>query len=62
MGPGRGSHDLRTGRSPGPRWEVKSMAAKKSGGDYRSAKTGRYVTEKHGKSNPNTTVKESRKK
>ena len=38
------------------------MAAKKSGGDYRSAKTGRYVTEKHGKSNPNTTVKESRKK
>ncbi len=45
------------------------MAGKKSsggskssgGGSYRSAKTGRYVTEKHGKSNPSTTVKETNK-
>ena len=29
-----------------------------SGGHYRSAITGRYVTTKHGKANPNTTVKE----
>lgn len=35
------------------------MAGKKSKGNYRSAKTGRYVTEKYGKSHPNTTVKES---
>ena len=27
---------------------------------YRSAKTGRYVTEKYGKSHPATTVKESK--
>jgi len=33
---------------------------KSSGGKYRSAKTGRYVTKKHGKANPSTTVKESR--
>jgi len=33
------------------------MAAKKSGsGKARSAKTGRYVTKKHAKANPNTTV------
>lgn len=32
----------------------------KSGGKYRSAKTGRYVTAKHGKANPNTTVRESK--
>lgn len=31
------------------------MAAK-----YRSAKTGRYVTKKYGKSHPSTTVKESK--
>ncbi len=37
------------------------MAGKKSGGSYRSAKTGRYVTTKHGKANPSTTVKESKK-
>lgn len=40
------------------------MAAKsgKSGGasKYRSAKTGRYVTPKYGKSHPATTVKESK--
>lgn len=30
------------------------------GGHYRSAKTGRYVTEKHGKTHPSTTVKESK--
>ena len=32
----------------------------KSSGKYRSAKSGRYVTEKYGKSHPNTTVKESK--
>lgn len=30
-----------------------------SGGKYRSAISGRYVTAKHGKSSPRTTVKES---
>lgn len=30
------------------------------GGKYRSAKTGRYVTKRHGKANPNTTVKEKK--
>ena len=36
------------------------MTGKKpSGGSYRSAKTGRYVTPKYGKSHPSTTVKES---
>lgn len=34
--------------------------SKGSGGSYRSAISGRYVTAKHGKSSPNTTVKESR--
>ena len=33
-----------------------------SKGSYRSAISGKYVTAKHGKSNPRTTVKESRKK
>lgn len=33
--------------------------AKKSGGGYRSASTGRYVSNAHGKSNPGTTVKEA---
>jgi hypothetical protein len=32
----------------------------KSGGHYRSAKTGEYVTEAYGKSHPSTTVKESK--
>jgi hypothetical protein len=44
------------------------MAAKKRGGSrrssspgkYRSAVSGRYVTKKHGKRNPKTTVKESK--
>ncbi len=35
---------------------------KGSGGSYRSAISGRYVTAKHGKNSPRTTVKESRKK
>ena len=34
--------------------------SKSSGGHYRSAKTGRYVTEKYGKSHKTTTVKESK--
>jgi hypothetical protein len=34
----------------------------KSGGSYRSAVSGRYVTSKYGKSHPKTTVKESTKK
>ena len=33
------------------------MAGK--GGSYRSAKTGRYVTSKHGKASPKTTVREA---
>lgn len=35
------------------------MAKGKSGGSYRSAISGRYVTAKHGKASPNTTLKES---
>ena len=31
-----------------------------SGGKYRSAISGKYVTAKHGKSSPKTTVKESK--
>ncbi len=31
-----------------------------SGGKYRSAVSGRYVTAKHGKSSPKTTVRESK--
>jgi hypothetical protein len=40
----------------------KDSGGKKSsgGGKYRSAKTGRYVTEKYGKSHKSTTVKESK--
>ena len=38
----------------------KSGGGKSGGGKYRSAKSGRYVTEKYGKRNPNTTVKESK--
>jgi hypothetical protein len=37
-----------------------SGGKKSSGGSYRSAISGRYVTLKHGKSSPRTTVKESR--
>lgn len=33
--------------------------AKGSGGTYRSAITGRYVTAKHGKAHPRTTIRES---
>lgn len=35
------------------------MAGKGKSGNYRSAKSGRYVTKVHGKSNPRTTVKEA---
>jgi hypothetical protein len=35
------------------------MAKKSSGGHYRSAITGRYVTSQHGKASPRTTVRES---
>ena len=48
------------------------MATKRGGGgsaskksateSYRSAKTGRYVSDKYGKSHPATTVKETNKK
>ena len=41
------------------------MASKSKGsgkGKYRSAVSGRYVTAKHGKSSPRTTVKESASK
>jgi hypothetical protein len=33
-----------------------------NGSSYRSAKTGRYVTESYGKSHKNTTVKETNKR
>ena len=33
--------------------------SKKSGGNYRSAKSGRFVTAKHGKASPATTVREA---
>ncbi len=51
MARGKGS-----GSKPGGR---KSGGSKGSGGKYRSAISGRYVTAKHGKSSPRTTVKES---
>ena len=35
------------------------MVGKGSGGNYRSAKSGRYVTKSHAKSHPRTTVKEA---
>ena len=35
------------------------MSKGRSGGSYRSAISGRYVTAKHGKASPNTTVRES---
>lgn len=35
------------------------MSKGRSGGSYRSAITGRYVTAKHGKASPHTTVRES---
>jgi hypothetical protein len=41
---------------------AKSKSSSGSGkGSYRSAISGRYVSEKHGKSSPKTTVKEARK-
>lgn len=33
---------------------------KSSGGSYRSAISGRYVTAKHGKASPHTTVRETK--
>jgi hypothetical protein len=38
-----------------------SGGSSKSSSSYRSAKTGRYVTPKYGKSHPSTTVKETNK-
>lgn len=35
------------------------MAKKSGGGGYRSAISGRYVTTKHGKASPHTTVHEA---
>ena len=35
-------------------------SGKSTGGHYRSAKTGKFVTSKYGKSHPSTTVKESK--
>ena len=40
----------------------KSKRSKSSGGSYRSAISGRYVTAKHGKRSPRTTVREQDKK
>lgn len=36
----------------------KSSGTKNTGGHYRSAITGRYVTSEYGKANPKTTVRE----
>ncbi len=38
----------------------KGSGGKSSGGKYRSAISGRYVTPEHGKRSPSTTVKESK--
>ncbi len=38
----------------------KSSSKSSGGGKHRSAVSGRYVTSKHGKANPRTTVKESK--
>ncbi len=38
----------------------KKGSGSSSKGSYRSAISGRYVTSKHGKSSPKTTVKESK--
>lgn len=35
------------------------MSKGRSGGSYRSAISGRYLTAKHGKASPHTTVRES---
>ena len=37
----------------------RGSSGKSGGGKYRSAKSGRYVTKKYGKSHKSTTVKES---
>lgn len=55
----KGSH-----RNPGKE-KQKSMAGKSKSSNessYRSAKSGRYVTEKYGKSHKSTTVKETNKR
>ena len=36
----------------------KEKSSKNTGGQYRSAITGRYVTTQYGRANPNTTVRE----
>jgi hypothetical protein len=41
---------------------ARGAGSKSASGNYRSAKTGRYVTKKYGTSHPSTTVKESGKK
>ena len=40
---------------------AKSSGSKSSKSDYRSAKTGQYVTKSHAEKSKDTTVKESRK-
>ncbi len=47
------------GKSGGGARKSSGGSQKSSGGKYRSAISGRYVTAKHGKSSPRTTVKES---
>lgn len=45
----------------GKRGSSRSSGSRSSGGGkYRSAKTGRYVTPKYGKSHKSTTVRESK--
>jgi len=48
------------GRIIGCSWErIKKLAKGKGGGHYRSAISGRFVTARHGKASPRTTVRES---
>ena len=53
--PGKEERAMAKGKSSGNR-----SSAKSSGGKYRSAITGRYVTKSHGTRSPRTTVKESK--
>lgn len=48
------------GKSSGGRSSGKSGGSKGSGGKYRSAISGRYVTAAHGRRSPRTTVRESK--
>jgi len=48
------------GKSGGGARRSSGGSQKSSGGKYRSAISGRYVTQQHGQRSPRTTVKESK--